>query len=79
MNKATRNRCPGGFGDRARLHWAQPQLWRPRRHRIEFLFEQRVDPEVPIEDVAGPVRDFITGCWPTVRCATSWTELTAPQ
>ena len=25
----------------------------------------------------GPVRDFITGCWPTVWCATCWTELTA--
>ena len=41
--------------------------------------DQRVDPEVPIEDVAGPVRDFITGCWPTAWCATSWTDLTAPQ
>jgi hypothetical protein len=61
----------GGFGDRARPHWPQPQLWRPRRHRIDFLYEQRFDPEVPIEDVGGAVRDFITGCWPTVWCATA--------
>jgi hypothetical protein len=49
----------------------------PSRHRIDFLYEQRFDPEVPIEDVGGAVRDFISGCWPTVWCATCWTELTA--
>jgi hypothetical protein len=43
----------GPSGDGARLHWPQPRLWRPRRHRIDFPYEHRVDPEVPIEDVAG--------------------------
>jgi hypothetical protein len=70
---------PWRFRHRARLHWPQPQLGRRCRHRIDFLHEQRVDPEAPIEDVAGAVRDFITGCWPTVWCPTCWTELTAPQ
>jgi hypothetical protein len=52
-------------------------LQRLRTDRIDFLYQHRVDQEVPIEDVAGAVRDFITGCWPTVWCATCWTELTA--
>jgi hypothetical protein len=52
-------------------------LQRLRTDRIHFLYEQRVDPEVPIEDVAGAVRDFITGWWPTVSCTTCWTELSA--
>ena len=57
----------------------EQMLQRLRTDRIHFLYEQRVDPEVPIEDVAGAMRDFITGCWPTVWCATCWTELTARQ
>jgi aryl-alcohol dehydrogenase-like predicted oxidoreductase len=49
----------------------EQMLQRLRTDRIHFLYEQRVDPEVPIEDVAGAVRDFITGCWPRVWCATA--------
>jgi aryl-alcohol dehydrogenase-like predicted oxidoreductase len=57
----------------------EQMLQRLRTDRIDFLYQHRVDPEVPIEDVAGAMRDFITGCWPTAWCATCWTELTAPQ
>jgi len=34
-------------------------LGRLRTDRIELLYQHRVDPEVPIEDVAGTVRDLI--------------------
>jgi aryl-alcohol dehydrogenase-like predicted oxidoreductase len=35
-------------------------LQRLRTDRIDLLYQHRVDPEVPIEDVAGTVRDLIT-------------------
>jgi aryl-alcohol dehydrogenase-like predicted oxidoreductase len=34
-------------------------LQRLRTDRIDLLYQHRVDPDVPIEDVAGTVRDFI--------------------
>lgn len=41
-------------------------LRRLRTDRIDLLYQHRVDPDVPIEDVAGTVRDLIAeGC---VRC-----------
>jgi hypothetical protein len=48
------------------------RLW---TDRIDFRYQHRVDP-APIEDVAGAVRDFITGWRPTVWCPACWTELT---
>ena len=34
-------------------------LQRLKRDRIELLYQHRVDPNVPIEDVAGPVKELI--------------------
>lgn len=36
------------------------QLGRLRTDRIDLLYQHRVDPQVPIEDVAGTVKDLIT-------------------
>ena len=36
------------------------QLRRLRTDRIDLLYQHRVDPQVPIEDVAGAVKDLIT-------------------
>ena len=38
---------------------AEASLRRLRTDRIDLLYQHRVDPEVPIEDVAGAVRDLI--------------------
>jgi len=38
---------------------AEASLKRLRTDRIDLLYQHRVDPEVPIEDVAGAVRDLI--------------------
>ena len=38
---------------------AEGCLKRLRRERIDLLYQHRVDPDVPIEDVAGAVRDLI--------------------
>ena len=38
---------------------AEASLKRLRTDRIDLLYQHRVDPEVPIEDVAGTVRDLI--------------------
>jgi aryl-alcohol dehydrogenase-like predicted oxidoreductase len=38
----------------------EQMLQRLRTDRIDLLYQHRVDPEVPIEDVAGAVRDLIT-------------------
>jgi aryl-alcohol dehydrogenase-like predicted oxidoreductase len=38
----------------------QAQLRRLRTDRIDLLYQHRVDPAVPIEDVAGTVKDLIT-------------------
>jgi aryl-alcohol dehydrogenase-like predicted oxidoreductase len=35
-------------------------LQRLRTDRIDLLYQHRVDPDVPIEDVAGTVKDLIT-------------------
>jgi aryl-alcohol dehydrogenase-like predicted oxidoreductase len=37
----------------------ESSLKRLRTHRIDLLYQHRVDPEVPIEDVAGAVKDLI--------------------
>ena len=53
-------------------------LRRLRTDRIDLLYQHRVDPEVPIEDVAGAVKDLMDqgkvlhwGCrrWGSRRCA----------
>src|SRR3954462_6851799 len=38
---------------------AEASLKRLRTDRIDLLYQHRVDPDVPIEDVAGAVRDLI--------------------
>src|SRR5947209_8654681 len=38
---------------------AEASLRRLRTDRIDLLYQHRVDPEVPIEDVAGAVKDLI--------------------
>jgi aryl-alcohol dehydrogenase-like predicted oxidoreductase len=38
---------------------AEAMLKRLRTNRIDLLYQHRVDPEVPIEDVAGAVKDLI--------------------
>ncbi len=38
---------------------ADASLTRPRTDRIDLFYQHRVDPEVPIEDVAGTVKDLI--------------------
>jgi hypothetical protein len=51
----------------------------------DFLLDDRCaevldfDQAGPAEGAGGAVRDFITGCRPTVWCATRWTELTVLQ
>src|SRR3978361_1744857 len=40
-------------------HVVEASLRRLRTDRIDLLYQHRVDPEVPIEDVAGAVRDLI--------------------
>lgn len=37
----------------------EASLWRLRTDRIDLLYQHRVDPAVPIEEVAGAVRDLI--------------------
>src|SRR6201987_1389977 len=39
---------------------AEESLKRLRTDRIDLYYQHRVDPEVPIEDVAGAVKDLIT-------------------
>jgi aryl-alcohol dehydrogenase-like predicted oxidoreductase len=38
---------------------AEGSLKRPRVEAIDFFYQHRVDPDVPIEDVAGAVKDLI--------------------
>lgn len=40
-------------------HVVEAQLKRLRTDRIDLLYQHRVDPQVPIEDVAGAVKDLI--------------------
>ena len=52
---------PGGLNSRPE-HIRQvvdAQLRRLRTDRIDLLFQHRVDPHVPIEDVAGTMKDLI--------------------
>jgi aryl-alcohol dehydrogenase-like predicted oxidoreductase len=43
------------------LQVVEQMLQRLRTDRIDLLYQHRVDPVVPIEEVAGTVRDLITG------------------
>jgi len=61
IDPATGQRLPGGLNSRpahirAVVH---AQLKRLRTDRIDLLYQHRVDPQVPIEDVAGAVKDLI--------------------
>ncbi len=38
---------------------AEASLWRLKTDRIDLFYQHRVDPNVPIEDVAGTVKDLI--------------------
>jgi len=37
-------------------------LQRLRTDRIDLLYQHRVDPDVPIEDVAGAAQDCVSAC-----------------
>ena len=51
---------PGVTSDPARIRTAvEGSLRRLKTDRIELLYQHRVDPEVPIEDVAGTVKDLM--------------------
>jgi aryl-alcohol dehydrogenase-like predicted oxidoreductase len=39
--------------------WERVVYWRLRTNTIDLLYQHRVDPNVPIEDVAGTVKDLI--------------------
>jgi aryl-alcohol dehydrogenase-like predicted oxidoreductase len=51
----------GGFNSRPEniKQTVEAQLRRVRTDRIDLLYQHRVDPQVPIEDVAGVVKDLI--------------------
>jgi aryl-alcohol dehydrogenase-like predicted oxidoreductase len=51
----------GGFNSRPEniKQTVEAQLRRLRTDRIDLLYQHRVDPQVPIEDVAGAVKDLI--------------------
>jgi aryl-alcohol dehydrogenase-like predicted oxidoreductase len=51
----------GGFNSRPEhiKQTVEGQLRRLRTDRIDLLYQHRVDPQVPIEDVAGAVKDLI--------------------
>lgn len=61
MDPATRQRS-GGTNSRPEhiKAVAETSLKRLRTDRIDLFYQHRVDPNVPIEDVAGAVRDLIT-------------------
>ena len=40
---------------------SRPRSRRLRTDRIDLLYQHRVDPDVPIEDVAGTVKELVTG------------------
>jgi aryl-alcohol dehydrogenase-like predicted oxidoreductase len=54
---------PGGHGLNSRPEYikemVEGSLQRLRTDRIDLFYQHRVDPEVPIEDVAGAVKDLI--------------------
>lgn len=51
----------GGFNSRPKhiRRVVEAQLRRLRTDRIDLLYQHRVDPQVPIEDVAGTVKDLV--------------------
>ncbi|MEP0507780.1 MAG: aldo/keto reductase [Aurantimonas coralicida] len=56
----TGERRPGLVSQPARIKQAvEGMLRRLRTDRIDLLYQHRVDPEVPIEDVAGAVKDLM--------------------
>lgn len=60
IDPATRSRR-GGFNSRPEnvRQTVEAQLKRLKTDRIDLLYQHRVDPQVPIEDVAGAVKDLI--------------------
>lgn len=61
IDQVTGQRLPGGRNSRPehiRLV-VEAQLKRLRTDRIDVLLQHRVDPKVPIEDVAGTIKDLI--------------------
>ena len=57
----TGERRPGRNSKPAHIKLAvDGMLKRLRTDRIDLLYQHRVDPEVPIEDVAGAVKDLMT-------------------
>ncbi|BDI05164.1 aldo/keto reductase [Sphaerotilus microaerophilus] len=61
IDPATGQRLPGGLNSRPAhiREVVQAQLRRLRTDHIDLLYQHRVDPQVPIEDVAGAVKDLI--------------------
>lgn len=61
IDQATGERRPGGLNSRPDhiRQVVEAQLRRLRTDRIDLLYQHRVDPQVPIEDVAGTVKDLI--------------------
>ncbi len=61
IDLATGERRPGGLNSRPEhiRQVVEAQLRRLRTDRIDLLYQHRVDPRVPIEDVAGAVKDLI--------------------
>jgi aryl-alcohol dehydrogenase-like predicted oxidoreductase len=60
INPVTGERGPGTNSRPAHIRAAVEQcLKRLRTDRIDLLYQHRVDPDVPIEDVAGTVKDLI--------------------
>ncbi|MFO1219318.1 MAG: aldo/keto reductase [Burkholderiaceae bacterium] len=61
IDLVTGERRPGGLNSRPAhiREVVDAQLRRLRTDRIDLLYQHRVDPQVPIEDVAGTVKDLI--------------------
>jgi aryl-alcohol dehydrogenase-like predicted oxidoreductase len=61
IDPASGARLPGGLDSRPEhiRQVVEAQLKRLRTDRIDVLIQHRVDPQVPIEDVAGAVKDLI--------------------
>lgn len=61
IDPVTGQRLPGGLNSRPEHIRAvvEAQLKRLRTDRIDLLLQHRVDPNVPIEDVAGTIKDLI--------------------
>jgi aryl-alcohol dehydrogenase-like predicted oxidoreductase len=61
IDPATGERRPGGLNSKPEhiREVVEAQLRRLRTDRIDLLYQHRVDPKVPIEEVAGAVKDLI--------------------